>query len=266
MLALGLCLGSGCALWPLGKKEEPKPAIDPAKGVPRVVDIADMETRQDRRWYIKGLPTPYTGRVIRRYESGDIALEMTLQEGRKEGSYTWWHANGVKQLEVFYRLGRKEGLGREWFVNNQLKRETLYRNDSKVAHKEWLANGAQKLLLDWNVDGSSKTPTLDTRVVEYGQVEFRTADGKLAEPGFGENKRVYVKGETTPFSGLVIDRHANGKKSEEMSVLEGYLDGRSTIWNKEGWREFEYDYRVGKVSRFRAWDREGKLLRIGRDP
>lgn len=268
ILVLAVGLSTGCALWPWGEKgkEEPKPPVDTSKGTPRTVDIADVETRQDRRWYLKGTTAPYTGKVIRRYENGDVALSMTTQDGLKEGPYTWWHSNGVKQVEVFYRMGRKEGMGREWYVNGQVKRETLYRNDSKVAHKEWLSTGTQKILLDWNVDGSPKKADEETRLVEYSEVEFRTTDGKLTEPGFAEDKRVFVKGETAPLTGQVVDRHANGKKSEEMSVVEGLLDGRSTIWNKEGWREFEYDYRAGKVLRFRAWDREGKPLQIGTQP
>ena len=267
---LVFCLVSGCSLMPWQKpwwnEEDPKTKAEPSKDIPAALEISQVEERQDGLWYIKSAPEPFTGRVFQRHESGKTAVELTLQKGLREGPYTAWHENGTKQVEVVYRLGRMEGMGREWFFNSQLKRESLFRNGKKVASKEWLANGTQKILLEWNVDGSSKTPTLEIRKTDYKQIEFRNTEGQLDTRGFGKGKRAYVKGETTPFTGSVISRYdRSGKMREEWSVREGYLDGVCSVWHEEGWRQFEFDYRAGKVVRMRVWNSEGRLINSGKD-
>jgi len=264
------CLMSGCAMMPWQQpwwnKEKPKSVAEPSKGMPAALDISQVEERQDGLWYVKGSKEPHTGRVFQQYETGNTAVELTLQKGLREGPYTAWHENETKQIEVVYRLGRVEGMGREWFFNGKLKREALFRNGKTVANKEWLANGTQKILLEWNPDGSSKTPTLEMRKADYKQIEFRNTEGQLDGRGFGKGKRAYIKGETSPFTGAVISRYdTSGKIREEWSVREGYLDGMSSVWHEEGWRQFEFDYRAGKVVRMRVWNSEGRLISSGKD-
>ena len=56
----------------------------------------------------------------------------------------------------------------------------------------------------------------------------------------------YEDDSETPFTGVAVDKHENGKKKSETPYKNGKKDGLSTGWYKNGQKRAEVTYKDGK--------------------
>lgn len=86
-----------------------------------------------------------TGRVITKYDSGQLRLEGFYVAGKKEGAFRWWYASGQLGSEENYLNDLKHGVCRQWHANGQLKQEAQYQNGKQKGRtKYWDKNGAKR--------------------------------------------------------------------------------------------------------------------------
>ncbi len=289
LLALGMVMHFGaCSVFkksPTRKSAKSKSKA-PTQGA---VDLSEVEARGDGRWYVQGVL--FSGVVQSKHAQGQKAAEISVMDGVRHGSNLQWHENGQKAIELSFQFGRPEGGGRQYFPDGALQKEVSYRNGTLVKMKEYLADGKQRLLPDWNADGSPKAagevppavasgntgetpkpatqgtatvgaPAVSVVEVSFDKVEFRTAEGKPA-PAFAPDARLWVKGQSHPHTGRVVGYFADGRRREEMNVREGLPHGLWVEWYPDGKPQFEFEYEAGVMKRYQAWGPDGKSTGSG---
>ncbi|MCP4923410.1 MAG: hypothetical protein GY915_05175, partial [bacterium] len=73
-------------------------------GQQRLVHFSQLEKREGIH-YLKGSDTPYTGKAISLYESGQKEIEVTAKDGKLDGLFLGWHKNGQKAMEENFKAG-----------------------------------------------------------------------------------------------------------------------------------------------------------------
>ncbi len=48
-------------------------------------------------------------------ENGNKKSEVTYNNGKRDGKYTWWYENGSKKMEETYNNGKRDGKCTEWY-------------------------------------------------------------------------------------------------------------------------------------------------------
>jgi len=69
-------------------------------------------------------------------------------DGKKEGKWTSFHANGNKKSEKFYSSDKKDSKWTEWYENEQKRFEMNFKNDKRDG-----------MLIKWNENGQKKSVT-----------------------------------------------------------------------------------------------------------
>ena len=101
----------------------------------------ELDTLQKRgdTYYEINSEEPFSGTIIKKYESGQEQTEGYLKNGREDGVWTYWYENGQKSLEGTFKDWKPDGLSTLWYENGQKKQEGT--------ENEWTY---------WNEDGSVK--------------------------------------------------------------------------------------------------------------
>ncbi len=76
------------------------------------------------------------------HANGQLWDERTYKDGNQEGQHKQWHANGQLWDERTYKDGKLDGLCKYWYETGQLQGECTYK-DGKLdgLYKYWYANG-----------------------------------------------------------------------------------------------------------------------------
>ena len=85
------------------------------------------------------------------YEDGKKKSKGNYKKGKQTGSWSWWHENGDRAREGDFLNGRKAGQWTSWYDNGRKSEEGLYFNDQK--------NGQWKYFLDNEDNAVSRTET-----------------------------------------------------------------------------------------------------------
>ena len=87
--------------------------------------------------------TPFTGRMVDKYENGQKKVEATYKDGKAEGLVTWWHENGhgQKASETTYKDGKPEGPSIVWHRNGQKYIERTWKDGKEVSKTKWDEEG-----------------------------------------------------------------------------------------------------------------------------
>lgn len=80
---------------------------------------------------------PYTGKVFAKHSNGKIGLVGEYNNGKKEGTWTYWYSTGEKKRISTYSNNKKEGTTYYWHPNGQVAKEITYRNDRNIDQKLW---------------------------------------------------------------------------------------------------------------------------------
>lgn len=95
----------------------PAPPIAKAPDTSSAVKLADLEKRNDAgeivglvesgRWFKKGAPEPFTGKLAHFYKGGQVETLKHFKDGRLHGKETSWYGSGNKRLEIVYDIGEE---------------------------------------------------------------------------------------------------------------------------------------------------------------
>jgi antitoxin component YwqK of YwqJK toxin-antitoxin module len=69
------------------------------------------------------------GEYIRHYESGVIKMRGMMKNGKREGLWKSWYANGSPWSETTFQGGLKNGRTTTWYENEKKRYDGFYTND-----------------------------------------------------------------------------------------------------------------------------------------
>ena len=78
--------------------------------------------------------TPFTGKLVEKYWSGQKQSEANFKNGMLEGLATLWYQNGQKESEGNYRNGKPEGIHTSWYENGQKSGEAIWKDGLPIEY------------------------------------------------------------------------------------------------------------------------------------
>ncbi|MDR2962959.1 MAG: hypothetical protein LBU90_04925 [Bacteroidales bacterium] len=83
----------------------------------------------------------FTGTVYARHANGNIGLWGNIENGKREGVWTYWYSSGIKKRETNFVNNQKEGYTYFWHENGTLAKELYFRANQNISQKLWNSNG-----------------------------------------------------------------------------------------------------------------------------
>jgi len=109
--------------------------------------------RETRGHYALGLET---GEWLERYES-DSTGQGEYRAGRREGTWTYVHADGYRQEEGTYVAGKRHGTWRSWYSSGQQRSEVRWVDGMKSGEVTyWDPDGTRNMALSGRYEDGSK--------------------------------------------------------------------------------------------------------------
>lgn len=108
------------------------------------VDISKKEEKNGIV-YVENQKKPFTGKIISKYENGQIKMESQYKDGKLEGTVKEYYEDGQVHNEWNYKDNHLDGEQRKYYENGQLSTEKYYK-DNKVEgiFKEYYEDGKIK--------------------------------------------------------------------------------------------------------------------------
>jgi antitoxin component YwqK of YwqJK toxin-antitoxin module len=91
--------------------------------------------------YRKGIETPFTGRIIDRFESGEIKMDSSYMEGQPHGMQVRYYDNGQPALEASFDQGRLSGIKSRWWENGLIREEEYWSEGKYRGRRLWDESG-----------------------------------------------------------------------------------------------------------------------------
>jgi antitoxin component YwqK of YwqJK toxin-antitoxin module len=85
--------------------------------------------------------TPFTGKCVTLFNDGKTGIEGFYKNGKKDGEWIWYYANGIKKRSTFFRDGIKFGKSIFWYKTGIKKSEITYENDKNIKQLLWDEKG-----------------------------------------------------------------------------------------------------------------------------
>ncbi len=88
----------------------------------------DISKKQERNGivYIINESKPYSGKILRKYDNGQILLLMSYKNGKLDGKYLHFYRNGQIYIDSEYKDGKLNGLYKKHHHNGQVLLEANY--------------------------------------------------------------------------------------------------------------------------------------------
>ena len=84
---------------------------------------------------------PFTGLATTSYPNGEIATEISYQDGMRHGVETRWYETGIKRFEGRFHRNQLAGVFEEWYPNGKKRSEVLWQDGKRVSIREWSETG-----------------------------------------------------------------------------------------------------------------------------
>jgi len=235
----------------------------------KVVD-KDGLVERDSLFYEQTSETPFTGTTVSYHPNGQIKTEGEFRDGKRNGIFTLWFQDGLKQLEEEYWDGREEWRLTQWYRNGQKCSEGMLKKGQSTCQGE-LQSIAVGLWTYWYQNGQKKRDSEYQDGIEISRVEWDEYGNlirycpplKTVQPRalLTKDGLKYERDTNELFSGLVAAYWENGHKWHEKEYRAGKLHGKAFTWYGEnGQRQSEIEYRDGvEISRI-EWDTNGNLI------
>ena len=91
--------------------------------------------------YRDGIETPFTGRIIDRFESGDIQMDSSYLEGQPHGVQVRYYKNGKPALEATFDNGRLSGIKSRWWESGLIREEEYWSDGKYRGRRLWDESG-----------------------------------------------------------------------------------------------------------------------------
>ena len=102
------------------------------------VKLSDLQ-KKDKIYYQND--QLFNGQCYEKHENGKIGLKGTINNGMKDGVWTWWYSTGEKRRETIYVDNKKHGITYFWYQNGQKAKELTFKMDKNIDQKLWDENG-----------------------------------------------------------------------------------------------------------------------------
>ena len=96
-------------------------------GCGRVVEESELNFRNGK-YYPLNSDTPYSGKMVRYYQNGQLKAEGNFKKGEADGIYKSWYENGQLEHEINYTGGELNGFSESYYENGQLKSSGFYKD------------------------------------------------------------------------------------------------------------------------------------------
>jgi len=204
-------------------------------------------------------------------------VEFTYRAGRRQGTGTWWHANGQMRRQVNFEDDLLHGAWREWNAEGQVQNENWFvegqRIDKQVNYfaadrpESELSYLEAKLTLAgeddwWNARLATYQPTGER--IQTGPVKAWYDNGQRHLAGY------YKEGQP---HGDFAWWHPNGQRKLICTYEAGKRVGKWIWWHENGIKAAEGTYRddrpagtwmawneVGEITGQRDWDKDRESL------
>jgi hypothetical protein len=101
----------------------------------------ESDTGADGLVYREGIETPYTGRIIDRFESGEIKMDSSYLVGQPHGMQVRYYDNGKPALEASFDNGRLSGIKSRWWENGLIREEEYWSEGKYRGRRLWDESG-----------------------------------------------------------------------------------------------------------------------------
>ena len=101
----------------------------------------ESSTGTDGLVYREGIETPFTGRIIDRFESGKIKMDSSYLEGQPHGMQVRYYDNGKPALEASFDNGRLSGIKSRWWENGLIREEEYWSEGKYRGRRLWDESG-----------------------------------------------------------------------------------------------------------------------------
>lgn len=186
----------------------------PIPGFVIVSDLSPQLFMKDGKYHKDKETTPYTGRIIDQYSSGEPRAEMNLKDGKLVGQYTDYFKNGQIAIRVDYVDGKRHGPlqarhenGKDW------KQGTYVEGQLDGEYQSWHENGQ----------------LYEKTTFRHGKINGRYATWH--ENGQQEGCGKLIDGQ---WDGEVTMWHQNGAKKAIMLYHNGKRAGTWSFWDEVG--------------------------------
>jgi antitoxin component YwqK of YwqJK toxin-antitoxin module len=194
-----------------------------------------------------------------------VVSQVSLTDGVREGTSTWFHPNGKILYQAEYKNGTLNGAFIEKGQDEKIIRNEQYTEGKRVeVEREYYPSKIKKSEISY----LTASPTLlsqddwvHTKLAVYDKVTNKIKHGSFQS--FFENAQLKSKG--TYDYGILVGEfesyYSNGQKESSGNYAKGKQDGKWTWWHANGMRATEAIYAEGQVDgEVLAWNEAGKRL------
>ena len=203
------------------------------------------------------------GPYVEIYVSGAKEIVGRYRNGRRDGTWTRWHANGKVDTITIYADGKPQSF-EAWHDNGQKWEEGYFKDGFKEGTWiRWHGNGQKEfeghfehgtlehLYTMWHDNGQKE---------EQGGYKHGVRDGVWTMWHRNGQKRSEILFHNGKPDDWYRAWHENGQQAEQALFRDGKPEGSYTIWHDNGQKEEEGSYRDGVLDgRVTAWDKDGHV-------
>lgn len=91
--------------------------------------VRDVQTNL---WHFDVERTPYTGNATENFDNGKPRAEASFLNGKRDGTFRYWHENGSLESEGQWFDGKEDGLFREWNKEGKLLKVVRYKSGELI--------------------------------------------------------------------------------------------------------------------------------------
>ena len=106
-----------------------------------LVESSMTKYENDGLLYRKGIPTPFSGRLVERNPLGISTLEASFLDGYPHGQQVRRYPDGTMSMEAIFDRGVLTGIKTRWWKNGQIREEEYWDGGNYRGKKSWDDNG-----------------------------------------------------------------------------------------------------------------------------
>ncbi|MBO34611.1 MAG: hypothetical protein CMO64_00240 [Verrucomicrobiales bacterium] len=96
------------------------------------------------------------------HENGQLQIDVCYSHGKRDGRHSVFYENGQKRSQAEFVNDRLHGAYITWHEDGEKKSERVFKEGVEVKRREWRRNGEQKVLKNWNSNGSARKHETET--------------------------------------------------------------------------------------------------------
>ena len=199
--------------------------------------------------------------------SGKVIAEgISLINGREEGDWIYYYANGKKLAKGKFSKGKKTGKWIYYYTNGKIQQTGSYTGGKLTGLWYWYYKNGKLLREEYYIYGQ-----LDGEAIEYSVLETVISKGSYIE-GYKEGEWIYIVGDQKHIGKYVMDLKDGEWKSyyideDKLSFkgryIQGNQDGKHVYYYPNGQIKEERYYSEGlKEKAWSKYDEYGDLVLV----